>query len=115
MRAVLLILILVIVLAIAAVATGLVNVTQTQPAQAPRVEAVPGGVAAQPGQAPRFEVDTGGVAIGTQERQVRLPSIDVLPADNRQGGAQPGNPQQTQPQPQPQQQRNVPTTDATQR
>ena len=111
MRAVLLVLILVIVAAIAAIATGFLDIRQTRQAEVPNISATPNGVAAKGGQAPKFEVDTGEIGIGTQEREVKLPAIEVRPAD----AGQPANsaaPAQTQQQ--PAQPSNVPTTDATQ-
>ena len=109
MRAVLLILILVVVAAIAAVATGFIDIRQTREAQVPEIEATRGGVAAQGGQTPQFKVDTGEVAIGTKDQQVKLPSIDVRPAETRQPGAAPAPAPAPQPQP-----GNVATTNATQ-
>ena len=93
MRAVLLILILLVVVAIGAIATGLININQTQPARAPDVDANASGVTATGGQAPKFDVETGKIAVGTQDRQVRLPSIEVRPAGNDAGrnGVQPAS------------------------
>ena len=85
MRAVLLLLILVVVIAIAAIATGLININQTQSAQAPDINATRQGVEATGGQAPKFEIDTGKVAVGARDATVKLPSIEVRPAD---GGAE---------------------------
>ena len=59
MRAVLLLLILLVLVAIVAVATGLINITQTRPAEVPNVQATGNGVAASGGQTPAFDVETG--------------------------------------------------------
>jgi hypothetical protein len=77
MRAILLILILAIVAAIAAIATGLVNVSQTQGAKVPTVEANDGSIRAEPGQVPRFDVETGSVGVGTREANVAVPKVEV--------------------------------------
>ena len=111
MRAVLLVLILAVVAVIAAVATGFIDIRQTQSAEAPDISATRGGVAAEGGQAPKFEVDTGAIGIGTKEREVKLPAIEVRPADTRQpapSGQQPAAPAPAAPQ------NNVATTDSTQ-
>ena len=81
MRAVLLLLILVVVVAIGAVATGLININQTQSAEAPDIDATRRGIEATGGQTPKFEVNTGQVAVGSQERTVKVPAIEVRPAD----------------------------------
>lgn len=77
MRAVLLILILAVVALIAAIQTGLINVTQTQSATAPTVEAGDGAIRTQAGQAPKFEVETGSVGVGTREANVAVPEVEV--------------------------------------
>lgn len=77
MRAILLILILVIVAAIAAIATGLIDVSQTQEARVPTIEARDGSIRAEAGQAPRFDVETGSVGVGTREANVAVPKVEV--------------------------------------
>ena len=77
MRTILLILILVIVAAIAAIATGFVNVSQTQQAQIPTIEARDGSIRAEPGQPPSFDVETGSVGVGTREANVAVPKVEV--------------------------------------
>lgn len=100
MRAIILILILLVIAAIVAIASGLINVTQTQPARAPTIETTGNGVAASGGQRPKFEVQTGQIAVGTRDANVRVPAIEVRPR-----GEQQAQPQQQQQQPaQPQQQ-----------
>jgi len=77
MRAILLILIVAVVGLIAAISTGLIDVSQTQPARAPHVEAGDGTIRAQGGQPPAFEVQTGSVGIGTREANVAVPKVEV--------------------------------------
>ena len=97
MRAVLLLLILLVVVAIGAVATGLVNINQVRPAQAPEIDASRQGIEASGGQTPKFEVDTGQVAVGSRETTVKVPAIEVRPADAApQNGAAPGATQNAQ-------------------
>nr|WP_294170469.1 hypothetical protein [uncultured Sphingomonas sp.] len=81
MRAILLLLILLIVVAIGAIATGFININQTQAAAAPDIDVNQSGVVAKGGQAPQFDVETGKIGVGTQERTVKLPAIEVRPAD----------------------------------
>lgn len=113
MRAILLILILLVVVAIGAIATGFINLNTVQPAQSPTVVAEDGKLKVQAGQPPKLQVDTGQVAIGTGEATVRVPRLEVRPAD---GGQQPAQPQpQARPaQPGPPAQEQVPDTSATQ-
>ena len=77
MRAILLILILAIVAAIAAIATGFVDVSQTQQARVPTLEARDGSIRAEPGQAPRFDVETGSVGVGTRDADVSVPTVEL--------------------------------------
>lgn len=95
MRAILLLLIVLVVVAIGAIATGFININQTRPAAAPDVDVNGSGVVASGGQAPRFEVETGRIAVGTEERTVRLPAIEVRPSGGApaQNGQSAGAPQ----------------------
>jgi uncharacterized membrane protein len=97
MRAILLILILLVVVAIGAIATGFINLNTVQPAQAPAVVAEDGKLKVQAGQPPKLQVETGELAVGTGEATVKIPRLEVRPAD---GGQQPA-PQQQQGQRQP--------------
>ena len=106
MRAVLLLLILVVVIAIGAIATGLININQTQSAQAPDIDATRRGVEASGGQTPKFDIETGKVAVGSRDATVKLPAIEVRPA----GGSATQNPQAA-----PAPQDEVATTNSTQR
>lgn len=111
MRAIILVLILLVVAAIAAVATGFLNINQTRPAAAPKVDVTNNGVVAKGGQAPAFQIETGKV-------QVKPPEIQVTPTQdetNRNAAPQrqPAEPARPAPAPAPQGQQ-VPTTDSTQ-
>ncbi len=77
MRAILLILIIAVVAIIAAIGTGLVRIPQTSPAVAPRVEMKDGKLTTQPGQAPTFDIETGSIGVGTSNRTVNVPSVEV--------------------------------------
>lgn len=85
MRAVLLILILAVVALIVLVATGLVNINQTRPAQAPQIEANGAGITAKGGQAPAFDVETGTVSVGAKQQNVAVavPTLTVNPANEQ--------------------------------
>jgi hypothetical protein len=82
LRAILLIVALVIILAIGAVATGLVDVTQTQQAQAPRLDVKVNDV--DVGTTPaNVQVPT----VGTTTRQIEVPKVTIdkgQPAGNSQ-------------------------------
>jgi hypothetical protein len=86
MRAILLILILAVVGLIVLVATGLLDINQTQPAQAPEVSVTENGVVAKGGQAPAFDVETGTVSVGAEAKNVTVavPTVQVNPADGNQ-------------------------------
>ena len=90
MRAVLLLLILIVVVAIGAIATGFIDINQTRSAKAPDIDATGRGVEATGGQAPRFDIDTGQIAVGSRDAKVKVPAIEVRPAD----GAATANAQQ---------------------
>ena len=77
MRAIFLILIVAVVALIVAVQTGLINVSQTRPAQSPTVAANENGVTATAGQTPEFDVQTGSVGVGSREANVALPTLKV--------------------------------------
>ena len=82
MRAILLILILAVVVIIAAIGSGLVNINQTRDARAPNIDATGNGVSAKGGQAPAFDIETGSVGVGTRDANVKVPSLEVRPADD---------------------------------
>ena len=109
MRAVILLLILVVVGAIALVATGFVDVSQTQPAQAPAVAVGKDGVVLKGGQEPKFQVDTGRIEVGSGQATIPVPEIRVAP-----GGAKPAQPAAPAPQPTQPAKPQPATTDSTQ-
>lgn len=86
MRAILLILILAVVGLIVLVATGLLDISQTRPAQVPTVSVTDNGVVAKGGQTPAFDVETGTVSVGSQPANVTVsvPTVQVNPADSNQ-------------------------------
>ena len=84
MRAVILVLIVLIVGLIAAIATGFLSINQIRGVRAPQVSASSNGVTAQGGQAPAFDVQTGSVKIGTANTNVKLPAVQVSPAQGQQ-------------------------------
>jgi hypothetical protein len=86
MRAIILILILAVVGLIVLVATGLLDINQTQPAEAPQVSVTENGVTAKGGQAPAFDVETGTVSVGSEPANVTVavPTVQVNPADGNQ-------------------------------
>ncbi len=77
MRAILLILIIAVVAIIAAIGTGLINIRQTSPAVAPSVASEDGRLTTQAGQAPSFDIETGSIGVGTGNRTVNVPSVEV--------------------------------------
>ena len=86
MRAILLVLILAVVALIVLFATGLLDVNQTRPAEAPVVSVNDKGVSATGGQTPAFDVETGTVSVGANQTNVTVPvpSVRVNPADANQ-------------------------------
>ena len=77
MRAVILVLIVAIVAIIAAVATGFLDINQIRGAKAPEIAAGENGISASGGQAPAFQVETGSVKLGSQETNVKVPTLEV--------------------------------------
>lgn len=101
MRALFFVLILAVVALIILVQTGLVGVSQTQPATMPSVSAQGGKIVAKGGTAPAFDVETGSVGVGTRPTAVPVPKLTVstqpgtvnIPAINvRNAHSQPGAP-----------------------
>ena len=84
MRAILFIFILVVVALLIAVATGFLDISQTRGAKAPQISTTGNGVTAKGGQAPAFDVETGSVSLGTQRKNVAVPSVQVNPPANDQ-------------------------------
>jgi hypothetical protein len=83
MRAVILILIIAIVAVIGAVATGYLDINQIRGAKAPQVSATRNGIVAKGGQPPSFDVETGSVKVGSKEARVKVPTLEVQPAQNQ--------------------------------
>jgi hypothetical protein len=83
MRAVLLVLIIAVVAVIIAIASGFLNINQIRGAQAPQVSATGNGVVAKGGQAPAFDVQTGSVKVGSKEKTVNVPTLEVQPPQNQ--------------------------------
>ena len=77
MRAILLILIVAVVALIAAIGTGLIDIRQTSPAVAPSVASEDGKLTTKAGQAPTFDIETGSIGVGTSNRTVNVPSVEV--------------------------------------
>lgn len=77
MRAVISVLVIALVAIIAAIATGFLDIRQIRGAQAPQISATQNGVVAKGGQTPAFDVETGSVKVGTQDTQVKIPSLQV--------------------------------------
>ena len=86
MRAGIFVLILAVLVVLAGLATGFLNINQIRGAKVPQVAATGNGVTAKGGQAPAFDVQTGSVKVGTQEKTVKVPSLEVQkPAENQAG------------------------------
>ena len=83
MRAVILILIIALVAIILAVATGFLDINQIRGAKAPELATTGNGVVAKGGQAPSFDVETGSVKVGSKEAKVKVPTLEVRPAENQ--------------------------------
>ncbi len=77
MRAIISVLVIALVVIIAAIATGFLDINQIRGAKAPQISTTQNGVVAQGGQTPAFEVETGSVKVGTQDTQVKIPSLQV--------------------------------------
>ena len=86
MRAILLVLILAVVGLIILIATGLLDINQTKPAEAPQVSVTENGVIAKGGQTPAFDVETGTVSVGSEATNVTVavPTVQVKRADGNQ-------------------------------
>jgi hypothetical protein len=83
MRAIILVLVVLILAVLAAIATGFLDINQIRGAQAPQISATGNGVVAKGGQAPSFDVETGSVKVGTTNTTVKVPRLEVVPAQNQ--------------------------------
>lgn len=91
MRAILFFLIIAIFVVIAGIATGFLNINQIRGAKAPQISATGNGVTAKGGQAPAFDVETGSVKVGTKEKMVRVPALEVEKPGQNQAAAATNN------------------------
>jgi len=83
-RTIIFILILAVIVVIAGLATGFLDINQIRGAKAPQIVTTGNGVTAKGGQAPAFDVQTGSVKVGTTEKTVRMPALEVeKPGQNR--------------------------------
>jgi hypothetical protein len=84
MRAIIFILILVVIVVIAGITTGFLDINQLRGAKAPQIAATSNGITAKGGQAPAFDVETGSVKVGTQQKTVSVPTLQVQKPDQNQ-------------------------------
>ena len=84
MRAIIFILILVVIVVIAGIMTGFLDINQIRGAKAPQIATTSNGVTAKGGQAPAFEVETGSVKVGSQQKTVAVPTLQVQKPDQNQ-------------------------------
>jgi len=70
MRTLLALLGIVVIVVVVLMAFGFINIDQTRRAQLP-------SVSIQGGQAPKFQADVGSVDLGTQNKTVQVPTVDV--------------------------------------
>lgn len=68
MRALLVLVGIAALVLLAGMATGFINIDQTQTAQLPRLEG---------GQAPKFEADVAKIDVGTENKTVTVPRVEV--------------------------------------
>jgi uncharacterized membrane protein (Fun14 family) len=82
MRTLLALLGIVVVVVVVLMAFGFINIDQTRQAQLPQVSV-------QGGQAPKFQADVGSVDVGTENKTVQVPHLDVTkPAPDQTPPAQ---------------------------
>ena len=87
MRAVIFVIILAIVVLIAGIATGFLDINQIRGARAPQVSTTGNGVTARGGQTPAFQVETGSVKVGTQQKTVNVPRLEVQRREQNEAAA----------------------------
>ena len=88
MRAIIFVLIIAVIAIIVGIGSGFLNISQTRQAVVPEVQTTGNGVAARGGQAPAFEVQTGSVRVGSAEKNVTVPTVQVQPPGGAQEPAQ---------------------------
>ena len=81
MRALLVLLGLIVIVVVVLMAFGMLSIDQTRTARLP-------SISVEGGQAPQFQADVGSVDLGTQNRTVAVPTIDVEKANNVAAPAQ---------------------------
>lgn len=91
MRVLVFILIVAILVVIAGIATGFLNISQIRTGKVPQVSATRNGVTAKGGQPPAFDVETGSVKVGTQQKTVTVPSLQVQKPGQNQAEATANN------------------------
>lgn len=91
MRALLFVLIVAVLVIIAGIASGFLNIDQIRGARAPDIAATTNGVTAKGGQAPAFDVETGSVKLGTKQRTVNVPTLEVQKPRGNEASAQANN------------------------
>lgn len=77
MRALLVLVGIAAIVLVVLMSLGMVSIDQTRPASLPRVSV-------EGGQAPKFDAEVGRIDIGTTNKTVEVPTIDVQRADNAQ-------------------------------
>jgi uncharacterized protein involved in outer membrane biogenesis len=87
LRTIIFILIIVVIVVIAGLATGLVDINQIRGAKAPQISATSNGVTARGGQAPAFDVETGSVKVGSTQKTVQVPTLQVEKPGQNQAAA----------------------------
>lgn len=83
MRAIFLMLIVAVVGLIAAIQLGLVDISQTRPAEAPSISVESGVIRAEAGQTPAFDVETGSVGVTVRDANVAVPVVEVKRAEEK--------------------------------
>ena len=91
LRTIVFILIIVVILVIAGIASGLVDINQIRGAKAPQISATSNGVTAKGGQAPAFDVETGSVKVGSTQKTVQVPTLQVQKPGQNQAAATQNN------------------------
>jgi hypothetical protein len=91
LRTIVFILIIVVILVIGGIASGLVDINQIRGAKAPQISATSNGVTAKGGQAPAFDVETGSVKVGSTQKTVQVPTLQVQKPGQNQAAATQNN------------------------
>ena len=87
MRAIIFILIIIVLAVILAIATGFLDINQLRGGRAPQVSVTGKGVTAKGGQAPAFDVQTGSLKVGSSQKTVSMPTLQVQKPDQNQAAA----------------------------